>query len=302
MPEADAVDNTSTSDRLVQLLDVVPPSEGRLRTFYYTVEPVRTMRASGYEWEHEVRVALPPSYADSDKALPVLWMLDNALELALSALQVIIGPPLIIVSVGAGPGIPLRESAARRVRDFFATEDRSVPGPDGDYMDAYEKFGLVEVYSGAGAQTFLNFLIDDVRPALESQYRMAPDDHVLFGHSHGGMFATYAIFARPGAFSRYICSSPTLYFGDGRLFELEQQYAAIHDDLPAHVFFGAGEDEMTSEGAEFGFVSSMAKMAETLSFRGYPSLQLTAKIFPGESHQTVTVPLLRSAVRSLWAG
>ena len=89
---------------------------------------------------------------------------------------------------------------------------------------------------------------------------------------------------------------------NGAIFKLEEQYAAEHDDLPADVFFGAGDAEITEPLiAGYGCVSSMAKMAETLSFRGYPSLRMTVKIFPGEIHQTAMHSVLVWGVRSLWS-
>jgi len=48
-----------------------------------TYEPPRLMRAEGWEWEHEVRVWLPPTYHAFDKTYPTLWVTDNALEIAL---------------------------------------------------------------------------------------------------------------------------------------------------------------------------------------------------------------------------
>jgi hypothetical protein len=41
-------------------------------------------------------------------------------------------------------------------------------------------------------------------------------------------------------------------------------------------------------------------MAETLSFRGYPSLRLTARIVPGETHATMLPQVISWGVRSLW--
>ncbi len=38
-----------------------------LRSKFFSVEPPRVVRADGYGWEHEVRVALPFSYAYPDK-------------------------------------------------------------------------------------------------------------------------------------------------------------------------------------------------------------------------------------------
>ena len=49
-----------------------------------------------------------------------------------------------------------------------------------------------------------------------------------------------------------------------------------------------------------GIVSSMARMVETLYIRGYPSLKLETRIFPGESHDTVLPHVLRWGVRSVW--
>jgi predicted alpha/beta superfamily hydrolase len=55
---------------------------------------------------------------------------------------------------------------------------------------------------------------------------MDPDDHGLLGYSAGGAFVTYALFARPGAFAKYICGSAGLYAGDNAIFDLEEKYAA----------------------------------------------------------------------------
>jgi predicted alpha/beta superfamily hydrolase len=129
---------------------------------------------------------------------------------------------------------------------------------------------------------------------------MDPDDHGIIGESGGGTFIGYALFARPGGFARYICGSPALYNSHNAIFDLEARYAAEHDDLRAHVFFAAGEAEITQPLINAcGCMSSMAKMAETLSFRGYPSLRLTVKIFPGESHGILPL-LLRWGVPAVW--
>lgn len=272
------------------------PSESTLRTSYFTVEPTRMMRASGYEWDHEIRVALPVSYAETTKTYPVLWITDNTLEAALSVLGQL---DLILVGVGADR-IPVVESSNRRIYDFMPDEDLYARDPHGDHLRR-EMPALFPGYRGGGAARFLDFLIDDVRSALASEYRMDSLDHGLFGFSGGGTFVGFSIFARPGAFARYICGSPALYSCNHRVFDLEEQYAAEHDDLPAHVFLGAGEGELTEHLiSAWGCASSMAKLAETLSFRGYPSLRLTVKVFAGETHPTMLAPLLSWGVRSVW--
>ena len=70
------------------------------------------------------------------------------------------------------------------------------------------------------------------------------DDHMLFGHSGGGLFCGHTVAAQPGAFNRYICGSAPLDAGDFEVFRLEERYAQQNKDLSAKVFFGVGEREV----------------------------------------------------------
>jgi predicted alpha/beta superfamily hydrolase len=252
------------------------------------------MRADGYPWEHEIRVALPLSYAESTKAYPVLWVTDNALETALSVLGAL---ELVIVSIGA-PRTAGGWASGRRAYDFYPCEDISPPEPNGSHIPGFSEDRGRRVVGG-GAARFLDFLVDEVRPALAAQYRFDPHDHGLEGYSAGGWFVTYAMLKRPGAFTKYIAGAPSLYFCNDLIWTIEEEYAATHDDLAAQLYFGAGDLEMTVE-YYFGCFSSMAKMVERLTLRKYASLDLTVKIFPGESHATGRPFALGGGVRSLW--
>jgi predicted alpha/beta superfamily hydrolase len=261
----------------------------------------RTMRADGLEWEHEIRVALPSSYEESERSYPVLWLTDNDLE---GALAVLGDAQLILVAVGAAGSVSEPELNVRRAYDFYPTDDFvAFDGPGSELLreELERRYPSGMRPRGGGAGRFLDFLVDDVRPALAADYRLDAEEHGLVGGSAGGAFVAYALFARPGAFSTYICGSPTLNACDFAVFELERRYAESHDDLPARVFFGAGEAELTEPIiSEFGCVSSMARMVETLALRHYPSLQLSAKFFAGETHETAHSHVLRWGVQSTW--
>src|SRR5687767_14563101 len=115
-------------------------SDAPLRTMF-TVEPARMMRAPGYEWEHEIRVALPPTYAHTDETYPVLWATDNALEIVLPAAQQLAyaGLELIIVSVGATADVSPSERQNRRAFDFSPWEHHTFGGPQGEAAKAGSK-------------------------------------------------------------------------------------------------------------------------------------------------------------------
>jgi predicted alpha/beta superfamily hydrolase len=152
-----------------------------LRSLSHTLEPVRRMQSPAFEWDHEIRVALPNGYGDNDGSYPVLWVTDNLLETALSA----VGTAKIIL-VGVGHAT-LEEYAARRGYEFMPPgEDLYPPGVRGEHLRR-----LFDVAPGVrrigGAQPFLDFLVDDVRPALAAEYRLS-SDHAVTGFSGGGMF------------------------------------------------------------------------------------------------------------------
>jgi predicted alpha/beta superfamily hydrolase len=270
------------------------PAESVLSTGFFNVEPTRTMQADGYPWEHEIRVALPLSYAESTRAYPVLWVTDNVLETALAVL----GPvELIVVSIGA-PRNAGGFASARRAYDFYPCEDIYPPDPAGAYIRAMD-VGRNFVVRGGGAAQFLDFLVDTVRPALAADYRMDERDQAIEGYSAGGWFVVYALFQRPGAFAKYLAGAPALYFCSDLIWQIEEDYAERNDDLTAQLFFGAGDRELAVE-FYFGCFSSMAKMVERLSLRSYASLVLDVRIFPGESHLTGRPFAISAGVHSLW--
>jgi tetratricopeptide (TPR) repeat protein len=63
--------------------------------------------------------------------------------------------------------------------------------------------------SSGGGDLFLEFILSELQPYLESKYRCAPY-HILSGGSLAGMFTLYVLFNRPESFEAYIASRPVL--------------------------------------------------------------------------------------------
>src|SRR5262249_25947436 len=147
---------------------------------------------------------------------------------------------------------------------FYTDEDFHPDGPIGDDLRRNPRIPGGNLFKGGGAPRFLEFLVDEVRPALASKYRMDADDHCLQGYSAGGWFVVYTMFSRPGAFAKHLAGGPALQYCNGRLFEIEAQYASEHDNLIADLFIGIGELEMT-EHHYLVCLSSTVRMVELLS-------------------------------------
>jgi predicted alpha/beta superfamily hydrolase len=275
-----------------------------------SIEPSRRMRAKDYPWEHEIQIALPPSYGTTDQRFPVLWVTDGSMLFQLATALVTSCarqgmPEMIVVGIGV-PAEALEETQMRRNFDFSPTPTPGYSGFGSVAHSEREKAGeekrkaegKTPIDRFGGAPRFLPFVTHDIREKLAHDYRMA-DDHTLFGHSGGGLFCAYALMTEPQAFNRYVCGSAALAAGDYEVFRIEERYARQHTDLPAAVFFGVGEKEVL-DGNTLGIFSSTARFPEILKTRSYPSLKLHFRAFQGESHVSVIPPLLAWGLRSVW--
>jgi predicted alpha/beta superfamily hydrolase len=266
-----------------------------LRSPLFSIEKPRTFRLAGYPFPHEVRVALPLSYRESDRTYPVLWVTDNALE---STLAVVGRREIVIAAIGGRPEDPVAMPESGRAYDFFPEPNFLPPGPSGDDIAAdIEASGSTA--RGGGAEAFRDFLIDEIRPALAVDYRIDPHDQALAGGSGGGWFTVYVMLTRPEAFAKYIAYAPALNFCQGLIWRVEEEYAARHDDLRAEIFMACGDAEMVDT-PRIECFSSMAKMIERLSFRAFPSLRLHYQLLLGETHESGGPAALSAGFRKLW--
>jgi predicted alpha/beta superfamily hydrolase len=142
-----------------------------------------------------------------------------------------------------------------------------------------------KTYSGfksGGAVEYLSYFENGLMPFVEKEYRVDSKRRTLGGHSFGGLFAAWVMFQKPNLFANYIISSPSLWFDKRRMFKIEKEYAAAHDDLRATVFIGTGEfeqmhDDLTADHIEF---------VKQLRRRNYPGLTLKSRILEDIDHTT----------------
>jgi len=273
-----------------------------------THEPAVLMRSKYFDYDHEIRVSLPGSYAaQPDKQFPVLWLTDGSLahDLTVGIVDLLflgnLVPEMIIISVGA-PNNTGMAGYGRRNVEFAPPGDRYLfAGPGADWMYASVKaMGGDLDATPQKADEFLSFIIDEVRPALAKKYRFN-GDHGLFGHSGGGMFTAYAMFARPLEFSKYIIGSPSINASDRKVFKMEQAYADNNKDFPVSVFLAAGSAEINNiQMAAWEIVSAPVLLAERLRVRQYPSLKLTGRVYDGRNHLDVLPLLLMDGIGAVW--
>jgi len=136
---------------------------------------------------------------------------------------------------------------------------------------------LPQLPDQAGAEAFLRFINEEVKPFINSHYNIDTNDETLFGHSLGGLFSLYTLFTQPDSFDRYLIASPSIMWADHDILNLEEQYANEHQDMDKYIYISVGSEE--------GYMVDDAQdMIHRLSNRGYKNLKLLQDVFPGTGH------------------
>ncbi len=129
----------------------------------------------------------------------------------------------------------------------------------------------------AGAEAFLRFINEEVKPFINSNFNVDTNNQTLFGHSLGGLFSLYTLFSKPDSFDRYLISSPSIMWADRDILSLEEQYAADHQDMDKHLYISVGSKETF-------MVDDAENMVQRLSNRGYKNLKLLHDVFADTGH------------------
>ncbi len=125
--------------------------------------------------------------------------------------------------------------------------------PDGTDIGRERTYDLTPPGSGnervkapaGGADAFLAFIRDQVKPEIARRYPVDAQRQGVFGHSFGGLFVLHALQRDPDAFTYWTAASPSLWFDRGGTAERLGQWArARPKDAPARrVLLTAGEYE-----------------------------------------------------------
>ncbi|WP_440957356.1 alpha/beta hydrolase [Oceanicaulis sp. LC35] len=173
--------------------------------------------------------------------------------------------PAILVGISHAIGENGMDS---RVRDFTPTED----------ADWQRETG--------GGEAYLGLFRSEIIPAIEMRYHADPSRRILSGQSLGGSFGAWVLLTEPELFSAYILTSPSLWYHDHMILELEAAYAASHDDLTAQVYFATGELEVPGQSTRNDMAGDQTRFVERLESRDYRSLDLKAEIITDARHET----------------
>jgi uncharacterized protein len=202
-------------------------------------------------------------------------------------------------AVVVGVGYDTDQVLDGKARSFDLTPGSSTTGNPAEY---------------GGADKYLRFLVEELRPAIEQRFKIDRNHQALFGHSFGGLFALHALMTQPAAFDTYIAASPSGWYGDGLLLREEGELggafaAAVKKRAPRLLVTVGAYEQEPSPGWAAGTpnpteriegqrvrrqVERAREIAERLGKRG---VDAEFHLFAEEDHGSVVPAAISRAVR-----
>ena len=204
---------------------------------------------------------------------------------------------------------------SRRELDYLPKPDEFVPEvlPNG-------KMNIPAQYGGADA--FLAFIRDELKPNIEQRFTVNKDKQTLFGHSYGGLFALHTLFSAPEMFNNYIIVSPSIWFSDRYILKESQQFidnkaGLSHLTQPIHLIMSVGGLEQSLKGHEV-FTSEQEKAQRLQHFQNrrvidnardlvtslqqaeLPNFFSQFTIYEGQIHQTTPLIALQDGLQIIF--
>lgn len=232
---------------------------------------------------YQVFVTAPPSYTDHPgRRYPVLYVTDA--DYAFPLIRQI-GRRLN----GNGPDI----DEFILVGLSYAIGEDGMPSRRRDYTPT--PAGAHSVPAGAVhgmGDAYIAYLRDRVLPFVADRYRTAESKRYYLGHSYGGLLGTQILLSEPELFSGYILGSPSYWYDDHHMDDMESAFAATRKDLPARVYMYVGQYEDMRPGdpryaKRYNMVTDARRMTQALRSRNYPSLRIELDVLDAEDHLSV---------------
>lgn len=157
--------------------------------------------------------------------------------------------------------------------------------------------------SDGHADKFLAFLEEELRPVIESRYRVSDEAAGLFGYSYGGLFTLYAMLKRTPMFSTFGAGSPGVLASDSQIFSLQRalrEKGEHFDDVRLHITIT--EAEMTGPSRVFRELGiQFVSLINELKISQFPGLSISSQVTSDETHVTGSTASFFSYLRACYA-
>jgi predicted alpha/beta superfamily hydrolase len=153
--------------------------------------------------------------------------------------------------------------------------------------------------SSGHSAMFINFLEKELQPYIEKTFKTNTSKTII-GQSLAGLLATEILFRKPYLFNKYIIISPSLWWDDGSLLNLDA--AILHPGFSKQtdVYIGVGKEGLGPGEKPHVMEVDANLLSEKLANAKNKRLRLYFDYLPEENHATITHQAVFNALRLLY--
>jgi len=246
---------------------------------------VVTIESKLLKRKYDLYIKVPRDYFEEQnksKKYPVLYLNDgpHTFKVAAGVTHFPSMDKSIVVGISFAHG---ENGQSSRVRDLTPVVDKS-----------WKK------YITGGATQYLEFIEKEIFPFVEKKYRIDLNNRILAGHSLGGSFGAWVLLTKPSLFSGYILTSPSLWFYNDYIFDLENEYSKNNNSLDVKIFVATGALEVLGNGMRNDMVDGHKRFIKRLRSRNYKGIHISDEIVEGTDHYSTFPVGLAKGLRMLY--
>ncbi len=178
--------------------------------------------------QRDILVYLPPSYSQSQKRYPVLYMHD--------------GQNLFDQATSYVGEWQIDESMEQLAQEGLEVIVVGIPNQGAERLNEYSPFPDPQ-HGGGKGERYLRFLVETVKPLIDRSFRTWPKrEHTgIAGSSMGGFISLCAYYLYPQVFGKVGAVSPAFWFADGAIYP----FVAQAPQVPGRLYMDVGRCELT---------------------------------------------------------
>jgi hypothetical protein len=156
-----------------------------------------------------------------------------------------------------------------------------------------------KTYPTAGhSDKFISFIETELQPFIEKKYKTTQTKTII-GQSLGGLLETEILLKKPTIFTKYIIISPSLWWDNGSLLNLNAKILNENFKQPTEIYIGVGKEGLTPTEIPRVMEVDANLLADKIKSTKSKSLNVLFDYLPQEDHATIMHQAVLNAFKQL---
>ena len=149
------------------------------------------------------------------------------------------------------------------------------------------------------SETFIAFIEKELQPFIETKYK-ANSSKTIIGQSLGGLLLTEIVLKHPKLFNKYIIISPSLWWDNGSLLDLDSEILQESFSQETDIYIGVGKEGLAPGDHPHVMEVDANILADKIQRTACKRVRVYFDYLPEETHATIMHQAVMNAFKILY--